>query len=191
MQQTRSTLILSLFALGLLPACETERSQGEIYEEDVLPPKDSLSVGDDIGLTAFAQIRPLGGSGISGTVTFAESDVGVALNGNIRGLNPGKHGFHVHEGTSCAEAGGHFDPTAMEHGAPSDTMRHVGDLGNLEAAADSIAWATGTFETISLDGPNSIVGHALIIHQGEDDLTSQPSGDSGPEVGCGIIENRE
>ncbi len=191
MQQPRTNLILCLLALALLPACETERSQGEIYEEDVLPPLDSPGVGDDTRLTAVAQIRPLGGSGISGTVIFVTSGDGIEMSGNIRGLNPGNHGFHVHEGTTCAQAGGHFNPTVMVHGAPSDSMRHVGDLGNLEAEADNMAQVSGTFEAISLDGPNSIVGHALIIHQGEDNLTSQPSGDSGPEVGCGIIEINE
>lgn len=149
------------------------------------------AAGDDVGIrTAVAEIHPLDGSTVNGTVTFTETDDAVEITGTVTGLQPGSHGFHIHSGLRCTEPGDHYNPDNEEHGAPGDDDRHLGDLGNLETGPDSSATFEQTNSMIELVGEDTIVGHALIIHQGEDDYTTQPSGDSGPKVGCGIIELR-
>ena len=163
------------------------------------------------GLPANARIavaRVLGPTGseslASGTVAFVETTGGVFVEYDVRGLDPGEHGFHVHEGASCdpadidddgapdpaGAAGGHFGPQGSPHGAPSDprTERHAGDLGNVTADDARSAFGTLTDEVLSFDGPTSIVGRAMMVHAGRDDLTSQPSGAAGDRVACGVIE---
>ncbi len=138
---------------------------------------------------AMADIKPLHGSGVSGEVYFTLMSDGVMVNATVKGLSRGKHGFHVHEGTSCDEYGGHFNPTNAPHGSPDDPSSHLGDLGNILAQR-----GTGEYdalnEKLKLSGDHSIIGHAIIVHRGEDKITPQPSGDSGPEIGCGIIKVR-
>ena len=153
--------------------------------------------GMDVG--AMAQIAPLGGSGVTGTVTFTQLAGGqLRVEYMLRGLEPGPHGFHVHENGSCAAgedgtpggaAGGHFNPADHPHGAPeaAPTARHVGDFGNIIATASGEASGTFTDQVARLLGPDSIVGKALVVHGGTDDLQSQPSGEAGPRVGCGVI----
>ena len=152
--------------------------------------------------TATARIDPLGESTIAGTVTFTEADGGVLVSYDLSGLEVGEHGFHVHENGECGvgedgalggAAGGHFNPTNAPHG-PRDAApdsRHVGDLGNVTSTAGGTTGgvARGEFvdPLISLSGPNSIVGRAMMVHFGQDDLTSQPSGDAGDRIGCGPI----
>src|SRR5690606_33627677 len=92
------------------------------------------------------------------------------------------------DGTPGGAAGDHFAPLGNPHGAPGDSARHVGDLGNVEAGADGRAQGTFVDPVVTLDGAHAIVGKAVVVHSGEDDLTSQPSGDSGDRVGCGVIQ---
>ena len=91
--------------------------------------------------------------------------------------------------TPAGAAGGHFNPMNTPHGAPSDASgnRHVGDLGNVTADDQGMVNAEMLDSVIALDGSNSIVGKALMVHAGRDDLTSQPSGDSGARIACGVI----
>ncbi|GAB4233042.1 MAG: hypothetical protein Tsb0021_11860 [Chlamydiales bacterium] len=145
------------------------------------------------GLSARAVVEPAKGSNISGIVTFTEVDNGVLVVADIKGLKPGKHGFHVHEHGDCSSpdftsAGGHFNPTNKKHGGPDSAERHVGDLGNIEAKQDGTAHYERVDQVIELSGPNSIVGKSILIHADEDDLVSQPTGNAGARIGCGIIE---
>ena len=137
---------------------------------------------------AVCEISPLGGGNVTGTVTFTEVKDGLKIVADIQGLTKGKHGFHIHEGTDCSKPGGHFNPVSMNHGAPPDMMRHVGDMGNLEANAAGKAHYEYVDNMISFKGENSIVGRVLIIHAHDDDLISQPSGNAGPMIACGKIE---
>jgi Cu-Zn family superoxide dismutase len=152
--------------------------------------RDGTEFEDESIRTAVAEIHPLDGSTVHGTVTFTELDDAVEITGTVNGLRPGSHGFHIHSGVLCTDPGEHFNPDNEEHGGPNDAERHLGDLGNLETGTDSSATFEMTNDMIELVGEDAIVGHALIVHQGEDDYTTQPSGDSGPQVGCGIIELR-
>jgi len=119
----------------------------------------------------------------------------VRVTADISGLTPNaKHGFHIHEGTECGEDGmaakGHYNPEQHQHGLPDagDDKRHAGDFGNLQADGSGKAHYEGTFDNISISGAkNPIVGHALIIHAKPDD-GSQPTGNAGARIGCGIIK---
>ena len=129
---------------------------------------------------------------VQGKVTFTQTDAGVEISGEITGLAPGKHGFHIHEfGDMSSDdgmaTGAHFNPDGHKHGGPHDTDRHAGDFGNIEAGADGKATIKMTDKAISLSGPNTILGRALIVHAKEDDLKTQPSGNAGDRIGQGVI----
>jgi len=143
---------------------------------------------------AVAVMHPTEGFDVSGTVTFTKSDAGIVVEAEISGLpsGPGKHGFHIHEFGDCTSpdatsAGGHFNPEGKEHGAPWDEERHVGDLGNLTADEDGSAYLRMVDTVISFSGHRSIIGKAVVIHEGEDDFTTQPTGAAGARVACGVI----
>lgn len=136
-----------------------------------------------------ATVMPVSESGVTGSVTFSEAENGVSIQGSFEGLEPGNHGFHIHQYGDCTaedgtSAGGHFNPAANDHGAPSDMERHMGDLGNIEANEDGVASVNYVDETVSL---SQILGRGIIIHAGEDDLSSQPTGAAGSRVACGVI----
>lgn len=144
---------------------------------------------------AVATLSPTEGNDVRGRVTFADTPDGVRVVAEISGLTEGLHGFHVHETGDCSapdatSAGGHFNPDAHPHGAPDApaTERHDGDLGNLEAGADGTARYERVDPNVALSGPTSVIGKAVIVHAGQDDFTSQPSGDAGGRVACGVIE---
>jgi Cu-Zn family superoxide dismutase len=134
-----------------------------------------------------------GHEGVSGTVEFVEKDGGVLVTAHVTGLAPGDHGFHIHEKGDCsapdgASAGGHFNPSGHPHGAPDAAAHHEGDLGNLTAGADGKADKTLTLTDVTLgDGANSAVGKGFIIHEKADDFTTQPTGNAGARVACGVI----
>jgi Cu-Zn family superoxide dismutase len=142
---------------------------------------------------AVAVLHPTGDNDISGTVWFTQMDEGVKVVAEVHGLEVGtKHGFHVHEYGDCTapdatSAGGHFNPGKTEHGAPMDMSRHVGDMGNLIVGEDGVGRVDYLDPQISLSGEHSILGRAVILHAGEDDLTSQPTGAAGARIACGVI----
>ncbi|XP_048766647.1 uncharacterized protein LOC125673840 [Ostrea edulis] len=136
---------------------------------------------------------------VTGTVHFSQEASGspVTLTGEISGLAPGQHGFHVHQfgdnTNGCISAGAHFNPFNKEHGAPEDTDRHVGDLGNVGAGEDGIAKVNITDKMINLAGPQSIIGRTMVIHADIDDLgkggheLSKTTGNAGGRLACGVI----
>ncbi len=142
---------------------------------------------------AVAVLSAASGSEVSGTVTFTQAENGVRVVAEVRGLDAnGTHGFHVHEFGDCTapdatSAGGHFNPTGAPHGGPTDDHRHVGDMGNLESDAQGVAKLDYIDPLIELNGPNSIIGHAVIVHEKADDLKSQPTGDAGGRIACGVV----
>ena len=130
---------------------------------------------------------------VSGYVKFTQAKEGVEAFAEIKGLKPGKHGLHIHEHGDCSApdfstAGAHYNPTDKKHGGPDSEERLVGDLGNIIAQQDGTAFYERIDSTISLNGPNSIVGRSIVIHSAPDDLISQPAGNSGNKIGCGVIE---
>ncbi len=134
-------------------------------------------------LKAVAVLHPTAGSKLSGTVTFTEEADGVKVN----------HGFHVHEFGDCSaadasSAGAHFNPTHKPHAGPDTPERHVGDMGNVQADASGKATLEYVDHQISLtNDERSVIGRSVVVHAKADDLKSQPSGDSGARVACGVI----
>lgn len=130
---------------------------------------------------------------VTGYVVFTQTNQGVRVEATITGMEmQTDHGFHIHQYGDCraidaSSAGGHFNPTNEEHGAPSDENRHMGDLGNISTNEQGTAEVDFIDEKLVIDGPNSITGRAVIVHANEDDLVSQPSGAAGPRVACGVI----
>ncbi len=129
---------------------------------------------------------------VSGTIRFTQQDDGVKVEADVKGLTPGKHGFHVHEHGDLSKpdftsAGGHFNPKGHPHADRSADQRHVGDLGNLEADAQGNAKTSFVDQQLQLTGPDSIIGRAVIVHAKADDLKSQPTGDAGGRVAGGVI----
>lgn len=151
-----------------------------------------LDLGSDRINKAVAVLHPTAGNNVKGLVTFARTADGILVTADVEGISPGKHGFHIHALGDCSapdgtSAGGHFNPENKPHGAPTDTERHVGDLGNITADANGKAHFEWTDTFISFSGSHSIIGRAVIVHAGEDDLTSQPTGNAGPRLACGVI----
>jgi Cu-Zn family superoxide dismutase len=141
---------------------------------------------------AICVIHPLGDSKVMGKVTFAKVTGGVEMKVEVSGLTPGEHGFHIHEWGDCSSpdgmsTGGHYNPTAAPHAGPDAAQRHAGDFGNITADASGKATLSRIDKVMELNGPNSIVGRAIVVHAGRDDLTSQPSGNAGGRIGCGVI----
>ncbi|XP_028838614.1 superoxide dismutase [Cu-Zn] [Denticeps clupeoides] len=149
---------------------------------------------------AHKAVCVLKGAGeVTGTVYFEQQgdSASVKLSGEISGLAPGEHGFHVHafgdNTNGCISAGPHFNPFNKTHGGPTDEVRHVGDLGNVTAGANNIAKIKIEDKQISLTGPNSIIGRTMVIHEKADDLgkggdeESLKTGNAGGRLACGVI----
>ncbi|KRX69099.1 Superoxide dismutase [Cu-Zn] [Trichinella nativa] len=147
----------------------------------------------------FKAICVIRGENVTGTVTFKQNTENdkTFITGEIKGLTPGKHGFHVHEwgdnSMGCISAGAHYNPFGKTHGGPTDTVRHVGDLGNILAGSDGVAKIDIVDDQIKLTGAYSVIGRTMVVHIQEDDLgkggddESLKTGNAGARVGCGVI----
>jgi Cu-Zn family superoxide dismutase len=141
---------------------------------------------------AVCVVYPTLGNTVTGTIIFTKVNDGVKVVADLQGLSVGKHGIHIHECGDCSaadgsSAGGHFNPMAKSHGAPMDAMRHEGDMGNIEADATGKAHLEYVDKSITLEGMTSIIGRSVIVHKDEDDLKTQPTGNAGARVACGVI----
>ena len=171
--------LLTFLALALILNC-TKTERIEVVKEFDGPQIQK----------AVAVIHSVGDSDISGTVNFGKSDNGTKISAQITGLSKGEHGFHIHQYGDCSasdatSAGGHFDPDEMQHNSRDAEKRHVGDLGNLVSEGEQFTTTLSYIDNhIFLE---EIIGRGIIIHAGEDDLTSQPSGDAGARIACGVI----
>ena len=142
---------------------------------------------------ATVKLEPTAKQTARGEVTFTAEAGGVHVVGSFSGLVFGEHGFHVHEKGDCSapdgtSAGGHFNPATKPHAAREAADRHAGDLGNLKADPYGLARVDFVDATLSLSGPNSIVGKAVIVHEKADDFKTQPTGNAGARFACGVIE---
>lgn len=150
----------------------------------------------DTNIAACAIVYPIKDNQVTGTVNFVQEKKGIRITATIHGLTPGKHGFHIHKYGNCGGddgtcAGDHFNPTNAPHGAPTDKHVHAGDLGNLVADQDGNAQYDEINNNVALFGPACILGRSVIIHADSDDLHSQPTGNSGKRIGCGVIGIRK
>ena len=144
---------------------------------------------------AVANLAAASGSLVSGKLTLLPMGAGVYIRGDIGGLTPGSsHGFHIHEKGDCsavdaASAGGHFNPAMQPHGRAGHGAHHAGDSDNLIANANGVAHVAVQVDGVSLGGSaaTDIVGRAIIVHANADDYSSQPAGNAGARVACGVI----
>jgi len=140
-----------------------------------------------------------GDPGVEGVIRFTQDECGkpTTIEGEIKGLTPGQHGFHIHalgdSSQGCTSAGPHFNPFNKTHGGPHDDVRHVGDLGNVTANDAGVAAVKMTDKLIQLTGEHSVVGRSMVVHMKIDDLgkggddESLKTGNAGARVGCGVI----
>jgi Cu-Zn family superoxide dismutase len=145
-------------------------------------------------LMARADVRPLADSTVRGIVEFqtaADGDGPMTIHVMLMGLDAGPHGMHVHEGTDCSAPGEHLNPQNAPHGPANAASgaRHLGDLGNV--TADASGMVEEMLRDAMLGSDASFVGKVLVVHKGQDDLSTQPGGDAGDPIGCGVIEPAE
>jgi len=170
---TSLTVLTSLAAAALLAACGTMGSAG---------PK------------AVATLEPTKGNATSGTVTFQQKGDKVQVTADIKGLKPNaEHGFHAHEKGDCSSGdgmstAGHFNPNGKPHG-PQDADHHAGDMPGLKSDANGNAKATFELSGVTVgSGAADLVGRGLIVHAAPDDYKTQPTGNSGARIACGVIK---
>jgi superoxide dismutase, Cu-Zn family len=143
---------------------------------------------------AVAVINSASGSSVTGVLKITQEGSTLSVVADIQGLPPNsKHGFHIHEFGDCSapdatSAGSHYDPMGTKHhGMLMDKMKHAGDMGNIDADANGKAHVSVKLEGVSINGPEApVLGRAVIIHAKEDDA-SQPVGNAGGRIGCGVI----
>jgi len=145
--------------------------------------------------TATAVLEPRSGSNVRGTVTFTQTGDVVRVSGSVTGHTKGPKGFHIHAMGDCSahdamSAGGHFNPGNSKHGGPYEPVKHAGDLGNLNFGADGVAKFSFVVGDISVSSSRTdgIIGRALMVHAQVDDLKTDPTGNAGGRVACGVIK---
>ncbi len=135
-------------------------------------------------------------SSVIGEIHFVQYSSHVVYSANVSGLKPNsKHGFHIHEFGDCSSAdgksaGGHFNPGKHSHGNPDSQIKHVGDLGNLHSDSKGHAQFSGkqlSKNLLNSESDSFIIGKAIIIHDKMDDFKSQPTGNAGKRIACGVI----
>lgn len=160
------------------------------------PPKVEVEVPTlSTAKQAVANLASASGSLVSGKATLVPMAGGVHITGTVGGLPPNSaHGFHVHEKGDCSavdasSAGAHFNPFASAHGKAASGAHHAGDMDNVSADAEGVAKLDIHVTGVTLGGGaiNDIAGRALIVHAAPDDYTSQPAGNAGARVACGVI----
>lgn len=185
------TALLAASTALVLAACASTPSTVESSASAPAAGAPAASTARD----ASVVLAPASGSLVSGRLTAMPMDGGVHFSGEIGGLTPdGTHAIHVHERGDCSaadasSAGGHFNPTGAPHGQVGTPTHHAGDMNNIVANAQGIARVDVHAQNVTLGGgaSNDIAGLAVIVHGKADDYRSQPAGDAGARVACGVI----
>lgn len=189
----QAILIIAGFACGIALAADPPNPNAAPSKSVATPPEAQTPVG------ANAPLEPTKGNKARGNLSLNTDRGGVGIAGTIEGLQPNsEHGFHIHEKGDCSapdasSAGGHFNPTNQPHGNPkAEGARHFGDMMNLRSDAKGVAKVNVFLDraTLHTSEPTNLVGKAIVVHQKPDDYTSQPSGNSGDRVACGVIATR-
>ncbi|MBC8041822.1 MAG: superoxide dismutase family protein [Rhizobacter sp.] len=143
---------------------------------------------------AIATIAGKSGTKTSGRATFTEANGKVTMLLEVENASPGAHAVHLHEKGDCSDdsakaAGDHWNPTTMQHGKMDNGMSHSGDIGNITIGSDGKGRIEMTTDlwSVSSDAKKGIIGHSIIVHLKADDFVSQPSGNAGGRIGCGVI----
>jgi Cu-Zn family superoxide dismutase len=153
----------------------------------------AVSCASSRGPAASATLSSTSGSSAHGSVQLHQlGDGSVDVVVNLAGVPAGVHGFHIHEKGDCGDngnaAGGHYNPSGVAHGSPAASPHHAGDWGNVTADADGNVNTRFNTRSITVaEGSMTANGHAIILHANPDDLTTQPSGNAGPRIACGVV----
>jgi len=183
-------LFMTLFLF--LSACNSGSKQGD---EGQSASEDQQEEQDE-KITAKATMEPASGSNVTGEANFTEENGQVLFELSVNNLSPGEHAVHLHEKGDCSaadasSAGGHWNPTMKPHGKRGDgSSFHKGDIANMSVGADGKGTLSLSIEGWSIGGADStnIVGISVIIHEKADDFTTQPSGNAGGRISCGVIK---
>ena len=190
MNRFRSAWVLVVI---LMAACGPQVRQATTTDDKMMKDDKGMMSATAVGATATLQAAP--GTTHSGTVTFTPEGNGLRVVAHVQGVPPGRHGIHIHENGQCEHgsgaqhfttAGGHFNPTGAPHACPPTDPRHAGDLGNIEVGSDGTGHLELTVSNLALSGANGVIGKAVILHTGADDCTTQPTGNSGDRLACGV-----
>jgi superoxide dismutase, Cu-Zn family len=192
----RAHLSVAIGLTVVLAACSREQPAGAPRQPDTASPTMAeKATPAEPAAEAVAQIAPTQGNTVTGSLALAQSAEGVHITGSIQGLKPdAEFGFHVHEKGDCtapdgSSAGGHFNPTQAQHGNPTGATHHAGDMLNIKSNGEGVAQVDVTAAGTSLHGDagTDVMGKAIVVHESPDDYTTQPSGNSGKRVACGVI----
>lgn len=192
----RKTPLLFLpAALVMLAACQPKTPAEPAATPAAETPAPAAEAPVAPAPAATAELAPTQGSDTSGTIAFAVVDGGIRATGEVRGLPPGtEHGFHVHEKGDCSapdatSAGGHFNPATTDHGRVGHGVHHGGDSDNIVANDQGVAIVDTLLQGVTLgDGAaTDIVGKGVIVHADADDYVTQPTGNAGARLACGVI----
>ncbi len=195
----RFALLVSIAVLGL-GACASAPTTSVSPRVTAAGQPTSLPTRMPTGSVSRAIAHLVGASGslVSGTLTLTQATVGVRIQGDLGGLTPGStHGFHVHETGDCSaadasSAGGHFNPGRSPHGKAGTASHHAGDIDNVTADPSGVAHVDATVSGTALGGAGNtnILGRALVLHAAPDDYRTQPSGNSGTRIACGVVRTQ-
>lgn len=189
--------VLVIAAVLALAACSRSESPPAA---DIPPAPADTGAPPPEGATPTQQhhvsLAATAGNQAAGSLDLTAAGDGVKIAGSITGLKADtEHGFHIHEKGDCSapdasSAGEHFNPTSQPHGDPNGAEHHAGDIPNVRADAQGTAQVDATVSGVTLHdgGANDIVGKAIIVHEKADDYKTQPSGNSGDRIACGVIE---
>lgn len=186
------------FATALLAGCASTTPQGtapQSQSQSQPRPAQTLASRSTVARAAVA-LAPASASLVSGKLTLMPMGSGVHLTGEIGGLAPGStHAIHIHEKGDCSaadatSAGGHFNPAAKAHGRVGRGDHHGGDMDNITANGEGVATVNVHAQGVVLGGgaANDVIGRAVIVHAAADDYTTQPTGNAGARVACGVIK---
>lgn len=185
MKRTGFALAAVVAAAGFWNLACTHEGEGHVHAG-----KASASAG----ARAVAVLEPKSGSNAKGKAVFVAKGGKVTMEIEVEGLTPGAHAIHLHETGDCtapdaASAGAHWNPSAQDHGKWGTAPHHQGDIGNLVADETGRAKLFFPAETWAIGGgaANDIVGRSVIVHAGEDDFKTQPTGNAGGRVACAVI----
>jgi Cu-Zn family superoxide dismutase len=159
-------------------------------------PSSTAATTPHAGPTAVATIEARSGSSLTGTATFVQNGDTVHVSIDVSNAPQGIHAVHLHEKGDCSapdatSAGGHFNPMHMEHGSPDAAAHHAGDFGNMSVGEDGHGHLElDTAMLTVLPGDRSVAGRAVVVHAKEDDMHTQPTGNAGGRIGCGVVAEK-
>lgn len=181
----KSIFVIAITLFCFVLSCKNDKNEKTV-DHTITPDTKELVI----------VLEPKNESNVTGKVVFVEHKGNVSIKAMFKGLSEGTHAIHIHEKADCSSAdgkstGGHWNPTGQPHGKWGDAEGyHKGDIGNFDADANgnaSLSFSTNEWCIGCDDEKKNVIGKAIIVHQGIDDFTSQPSGAAGSRISCGAI----